>query len=277
MRGGVQLLLLLLAVAAAACAGGEDRGGSEGDRRGEGGEVGEGEDARLLVMAASDLRDAFEILIPLFEARSGTPVDLILGSTGNLTSQIENGAPADLFFAANEAFLDRLETGGLLEPGTRRVYAHGRLALIWREGATPPPGVVEALVLDLEGPLALANPEHAPYGTAAREVLVSLGVWEAVTPRVVMGENVVQALQFVETGNAEVGLVALSLVREARARPHHVVPDSLHRPLRQAAGVIRGTRNPEGSRSLLEWVLSEEGQAILRRHGFEAPSPGVGG
>jgi molybdate transport system substrate-binding protein len=274
MRGGLQLMILLLSVAAAACAGGEDRGGTGEDGRGEGGG---GENARLLVMAASDLRDAFEILIPLFETRSGTRVDLILGSTGNLTSQIENGAPTDLFFSANEAFLDRVEARGLLEPGTRRVYAHGRLALVWREGTTPPPGVVEALVPGMEGPLALANPEHAPYGTAAREVLEALGVWEAVTPRVVLGENVAQALQFVETGNADVGLVALSLVREARARPHHVVPDSLHRPLRQAAGVIRGSRNPEGAGGLLEWVLSEEGQAILRRHGFEAPSPGVEG
>jgi molybdate transport system substrate-binding protein len=271
MRGMLHLLLLLLPVAAAACAGGEDRGEAGGDGRGE------GENPRLLVMAASDLRDAFQILIPLFEARNGTPVDLILGSTGNLTSQIENGAPTDLFFSANEAFLDRVEARGLLEPGTRRVYAHGRLALVWREGTTPPPGVVEALVPGMEGPLALANPEHAPYGTAAREVLEALGVWEAVRPRVVLGENVAQALQFVETGNADVGLVALSLVREAGARPHHVVPDSLHRPLRQAAGVIRGSRNPEGAGALLEWVLSVEGQAILRRHGFEAPSPGVGG
>jgi len=276
VRGGFQLLVLLLSVAAAACAGGEDRGGSRGDPRDEGGEVGGGENARLLVMAASDLRDAFEILIPLFETRSGTAVDLVLGSTGNLTSQIENGAPTDLFFAANEAFLDRLEGRGLLEPGTRAVYARGRLALVWRDGATPPTGVVEALASHLEGPLALANPEHAPYGTAAREVLEALGVWEAVRSRAVLGENVAQALQFVETGNAELGLVALSLVREARARPHHVVPDSLHRPLRQAAGVIRGSRNPAGAGRLLEWVLSDEGQAILRRHGFEAPSPGVG-
>jgi molybdate transport system substrate-binding protein len=240
---------------------------------GENGAGGSESDPPLLVFAASDLRDAFESLIPRFEGETGIRIDLVLGSTGNLTSQIENGAPADLFLAANESFLDRLERGGLLEPGTRRVYARGRLALVWSDSSAPPEGLVEALEWASTRTLALANPEHAPYGTAAREVLERLGIWMALTPRMVLGENVAQALQFVETGNADLGLVALSLVQEGRTRPHLLVADSLHRPLRQAAGVVRGSRAPEEARRLLDWILSPEGQTILRRYGFEAPVP----
>jgi molybdate transport system substrate-binding protein len=225
------------------------------------------------VFAASDLRDAFASLIPRFEADTGIRVDLVLGSTGNLTAQIENGAPADLFFAANESFLDRLDTRGLLEPGTRRVYARGRLALVWSDSSSPPAGLVEALDTASTRTLALANPEHAPYGTAAKEVLEGLGIWMALAPRMVMGENVAQTLQFVETGNADLGLVALSLVQEGRTRPHVLVADSLHRPLRQAAGVIRGSGAPEEARRLLDWILSPEGQTLLQRYGFEAPAP----
>ncbi len=256
------LLLFLAVTGVGAC--------SPGGGHGDGGSV---SDLPLLVFAASDLRDAFESLIPRFEGETGIRIDLVLGSTGNLTSQIENGAPADLFFAANESFLDRLERGGLLEPGTRRVYARGRLALVWSDSSAPPEGLLEALDAASGETLALANPEHAPYGTAARELLEALGIWPALAPRTVLGENVTQALQFVETGNADIGLVALSLVQEGRTRTHLLVPDSLHRPLRQAAGVIRGSRAPEEASRLLDWILSEEGQAILRRYGFEAPVP----
>jgi len=255
-------LLLFLALA-----------GSGGCAPGGGGDAAEEPPPSLLVFAASDLRDAFESLTPRFETETGIRIDLVLGSTGNLTSQIENGAPVDLFFAANESFLDRLETRGLLEPGTRRVYALGRLALVWSHLSAPPEGLVEALDPASSRTLALANPEHAPYGTAARELLEALGIWPALAPRTVLGENVAQALQFVETGNADIGLVALSLVQEGRARPHLLVPDSLHRPLRQAAGVIRGSRAPEEASRLLDWILSEEGQAVLRRYGFQAPVP----
>jgi molybdate transport system substrate-binding protein len=239
-------------------------GGAGGDAPAEG---------PILVFAASDLRDAFEELVELHRARGGPPLELVLGSTGNLTSQIENGAPADLFFAANESFLDRLDTAGRVVPGTRRTYALGRLALVWREGA-PDPGRLEALGGDAWPMVSIANPEHAPYGVAAREALQSLGLWEGVSPRLVLAENVAQALQFVQTGNADAGIVALGLVRGRVPRPHHAVPAELHAPLRQAAGILADGPRRHRAGEFLDLVMSPEGQEILQRYGFEAPGPG---
>lgn len=258
----------LLSLAGCGGGGGESAGDGPGDRAGDraGG-------VPILVFAAADLRDAFEELVELHRARGGLPPDLVLGSTGNLASQIENGAPADLFFAANESFLDRLDAAGRVVSGTRRIYAVGRLALVWKTGA-PDPGGLEALGEGGWPVVAIANPEHAPYGMAAREALQSLGLWERVSPRLVLAENVAQALQFVQTGNADAGIVALGLVRGSAPRPHHVVPAELHQPLRQAAGILSNGPGRHKAGDFLELVMSTEGQEILQRHGFEASDAG---
>lgn len=268
---GLAAALLSMAVLSlAGCGGGA--GDGPGARAGEGGGDRTG-DGPLLVFAAADLRDAFEELVELHRARGGLPLDLVLGSTGNLASQIENGAPADLFFAANESFLDRLDAAGRVVPGTRRVYAVGRLALVWKAGA-PDPGGLAALGGGAWPVVAIANPEHAPYGVAAREALQSLGLWERVSSRLVLAENVAQALQFVQTGNADAGIVALGLVRGRAPRPHHVVPAELHAPLRQAAGILSDGPGRHRAGDFLELVMSAEGQEILQRHGFEASDAG---
>lgn len=224
----------------------------------------------LTVFAAADLRDAFGEIVPLFEARTGLEVVLVLGSTGNLAAQVEHGAPADLFFSARDDFVDRLEAAGRVEPGSRAAYAVGRVALVWRNGVEPPTDL-EALVQPMYEVIAIANPEHAPYGHAAREALRSAGVWEAVQPRVVLGENAVQAWQFVETGHADAGLVAMGQVMGRPGWPHLLLPDTLHPPLVQVAAVIRGSPRAQEARAFLELVLSEEGQAILQRYGFDPP------
>jgi molybdate transport system substrate-binding protein len=225
----------------------------------------------LLVFAAADLQAAFAEMVPAWEAASGVRITLVLGSTGNLATQIEHGAPADLFFAASERFVDRLAAAGRIDEGTRRVYARGRLAVVW--SGTDAPADLRELTLPRFGAIAIANPEHAPYGTAAREALSAAGIWEAVRPRLVVGESVAQALRFVRSGNADAGVVALGLVLAGGRGGHLIVPDSLHAPLRQEAAVVRDSRHADAARAFLAHVLSPEGQATLRRHGFEPPGP----
>lgn len=224
----------------------------------------------LLVFAASDLQTAFGELVSRFEAENTVRIQVAFGSTGTFTTQIENGAPADLFFAANEAFVDRLEAGGSILPETRRVYARGRLALVW-DSAAPPPASIADLARPEYRTVAIANPEHAPYGVAARQALQAAGVWDQVSPRIVLGENISQTYQFVRTGNVEAGIVARALVLGPSPRPHLLIPDSLHAPLRQAAAVLKASARAAAAGSFLDFVVGTAGQEILRRYGFERP------
>ncbi len=229
---------------------------------------------RILILAASDLATALPELAREFEAVTGVASDLVLGSSGNLAAQVEQGAPADLFLSADRSFVDRLEGRGRLEPDTRRDYAVGPLTLLLADGRPVP-----ARVQELDHPsfqvIALANPEHAPYGRAAREAMERAGVWDRLAPRLVFAENVAQAAQFVRTGNADAGFVALGLIREGETGRHLPVVPGLHAPLIQAGAVVRGSRYPSAAAAFLEWMAGAEGQAILGRFGF-LPPPGSG-
>ncbi|MDZ7778394.1 MAG: molybdate ABC transporter substrate-binding protein [Gemmatimonadota bacterium] len=245
----------------------DDGAGEAGDPSGE-----------LLVLAASDLALALDELARVHEERTGVDISVVLGSTGSLAAQIRHGAPADLFFSADTSFLDGLIEADQVDPATRTAYAVGRLALVAPAGRPLPPTVAALADGALEA-VAIANPDHAPYGRAARAALEEAGVWEEIAPRLVLGESVAHALQFVRTGNADAGLVALSLVHAAgdgadEAPPaYRVVDADLHPPLRQVAGVVRASTRPEEARAFLAFVSSPEGRAILRGHGFEAPGP----
>jgi molybdate transport system substrate-binding protein len=231
----------------------------------------------LTVSAAADLTYAFQELEPLFEKQSGVPVVFNFGSTGQLTQQIEAGAPVDVFAAANFSYLEELERRGLILPDTKVFYARGRLVLWTRSDG--PAGIER--IEDLRGPavrrIAIANPQHAPYGVAAREALQSAGLWDALQPKLVMGENVRQTLQYAETGNVDVALVALSLVAAAApgARPPEgrwfLVPEGLHRPLDQALAVIRGSAHEREARAFAAFVNGAQGRQILKEHGFTRP------
>jgi len=224
----------------------------------------------LLVLAAADLQLALPEVVRAFEAETGQRVQTVFGSTGNLTMQIEQGAPADVFLSANEQFIDRLEEAGLVDPGTRRGYATGRLALTWREGIAAPASVAD-LADPRFGAIALANPEHAPYGGAGREVLEAAGVWDAVQQRLVLAENVAQAVQFVRSGNADAGVVALPVVIALPGSPHMEIDAALHRPLRQVGAVLRDAVDPFAGDRFLEFLVGASGREILERYGFEAP------
>jgi molybdate transport system substrate-binding protein len=224
----------------------------------------------LLVAAASDLQFAFPEIGARFEAETGQKVTFTFGSTGNLTTQIENGAPFDILAAANVAFVDRLTAQGLTIPATQQLYAQGRIVLVVNRAS----GLHATTLEDLLDPaiirISIANPEHAPYGMAAREALQSAGVWEAVEEKLVLGENVSQALQFVQTGDAPVGIVALSIA-DVPEVTGTLVPAELHEPINQALAVIKSTAHKDAARAFVEFVNSPEGREIMKRYGFLLP------
>jgi molybdate transport system substrate-binding protein len=238
-----------------------------------------GGEPEITVSAASDLTPAFTEIGREFERETGIRVRFNFGSTGQLAQQIERGAPVDLFAAANVSFVDQLEARGLTVPGTKALYARGRIT-IWVRDDPPraPPTRIEDLAGDRYRRIAIANPEHAPYGAAAREALEAAGVWGAVAPKLVYGENVRQALQYAETGNVDAAIVALSLSIESGGR-WTIVPESLHRPLDQALVVIRARRGTErdeaAARRFAEYVNSARGRPVMRRFGFVLPGEEV--
>ena len=225
----------------------------------------------LLVYAAADLQFALGDVAAAFAAEGHPRPTLTFGSTGLLSRQIENGAPADLLFAADEHFVAALGAQDLLLPGTSRTYAVGRLALVERAGLAPLTTLDDLRRPDIRT-IAIANPEHAPYGQAAREALRTAGVWPDISAKIVLGENITQTFRFVQTGNADAGLVALSVVLGAPGTRYSLVDTSLHSPLVQAVAILRRTKQPQLATAFLDYTLGPRGRAILARYGFAPPA-----
>lgn len=224
----------------------------------------------ITVSAASDLTPAFQEIGREFEKQEGTQVVFNFGSTGQLAQQIEQGAPVDLFAAANVSFIEGLEKKGLIIDGTKALYAQGRVTLWTRGDSALKLERVEDLAKPEVKRVAIANPEHAPYGAAARDALQAAGVLEAVRPKLVYGENISQTLQYAESGNADAALVALSLSTQSRGR-WTLIPAELHKPLNQALAVIRGTQHEQEARRFAAFVNSPKGREVMRRYGFVLP------
>lgn len=227
--------------------------------------------APLLILAAADLQFALPEITAQYEQATGAAVTISTGSTGNFASQIENGAPGDLFFAADQSFIARLSDQGLVLSDTRQLYATGRIVLV---AATSAPVPVQTLD-DLRRPelkkIAIANPEHAPYGRAARSALQATDLWDALQPKLVLGENIAQTFQFVQTGNADAGIVALSIVLGYPGTPYTLIDAALHPPLNQEAAVLTRSPNPAGARAFLAFVNGPQGRPIMKKYGFTLP------
>jgi molybdate transport system substrate-binding protein len=226
--------------------------------------------SELTVAAATDLTPAFEEIGREFEASRKTKVIFVFGSTGMLTRQIENGAPFDLFAAANVSYIDQLEQKGLIVPGTKRIYARGRITMWSAAESTLKLEKIEDLARPEVQRIAIANPAHAPYGHAARQALESAGIWETVRPKLVYGDNIRQTLQFAQTGNVEVAIVALSLSVQSTGR-WVLIPEELHQPIDQGLGVIKGTKNEPGARAFSDFVNGAKGREIMKKFGFTFP------
>ncbi|HEX6995743.1 MAG TPA: molybdate ABC transporter substrate-binding protein [Gammaproteobacteria bacterium] len=221
----------------------------------------------LRIAVATNFAATMSALIERFEELTGHNVLASSGSTGGHYAQIRNGAPFDAFFAADDERPRLLEEQGLTVPGSRFRYAVGRLAL-W----SPQPGYVDEDGRVLEAGnfrfLAIANPDVAPYGAAARDVLMARGLWETLQSRLVRGQDIGQAYQFVATGNAELGFVAWAQL--ARQEPevqgsYWLVPDSLHEPIVQEAVLLEDV---PAARAFATFVQSPEARDIIRSYGY---------
>lgn len=250
---------LLGALGAALAIGGEPRPAPAGERA-------------FTVAAASDLQAVLPEIAALFERQTGVRPVLTFGSSGNLTTQIQGGAPFDAFLSADRRYVERLAGQGRVERRSIRLYAVGRLALVVNRRSGVQATVPRDLLRRQVRRIAIANPEHAPYGRAAREGLRKAGVWTSVERKVVLADNVRQALQFVQSGNAEVGLVALSVANVPEVT-HTPIDRNLHAPLEQAAAVVSKSPLAARAEAFLDLLTAPAGQEILLRHGFERPPP----
>ena len=241
---------------------------------------GEGSGSRqaepLRVAAASDLALAFAELGKSFEQSSGKKVEFSFAATGLLAKQISEGAPFDVFAAANMSFVDEVIRENACLGDTKKLYARGHIA-IWAKDKAHLPARLE----DLRDPkyvkVAIANPEHAPYGLAAQQALTKSGVWADVKSRMVYGENVQQTMMYGTSGNADATIVALSLAVTSPGA-YLAIDPSLHEPLEQAMVVCKGGSaggRPNEARAFVYYVGSEPGRAIMRKHGFLLPGEAV--
>jgi molybdate transport system substrate-binding protein len=232
----------------------------------------------ITVAAAADLNYALQDVAKRFTATTGTQVKLSFGSSGNFYSQIGNGAPFDLFFSADSEYPKKLADAGRVDPASLRTYALGHLVLWVPNSSSLDP---QKLKMDLLSNaavqrIAIANPQHAPYGRAAMAALEHFGVTDKLSPKLVMGENISQAAQFVQSGNAQAGLIALSLALSPamkNAGKYWELPAESYPELRQVAGVVSTSKRKQAAQAFLNYVTSPEGRAILQQYGFRFQQP----
>jgi molybdate transport system substrate-binding protein len=230
----------------------------------------------ITVAAAADLKFAMGELAANFEKQTGSKVNVTYGSSGNFFSQIQNGAPFDLFFSADLDYAKKLEASGQAEPGTLYPYAAGRI-VIW----TPPSVKADVSALGMNALLdssiqkiAIANPAHAPYGRAAVAAMKKAGVYEKAEPKLVYGDNISQAAQFAQSGNAQAGIIALSLAISPAMKDSGkmwLIPAELHPPIEQAAIVVKSSQKKEAAKAFLEYMKSAAGKAVMDKYGFTTP------
>ena len=226
------------------------------------------------VAAASDLKFALEEIAANYKADKGQEVRLVFGSSGVLWQQVKNGAPFGLLMSADEAYIDDLSKNGLtVDKGS--LYAIGRIALLQKKGnsiklGTDKDSLIKAITEAKK--IAIANPEHAPYGRAAKEYLISMGVWDQAQPKLVFGENISQATMFALTGSADFAISALSLAISPQVQPQStsvLIPDQLHKPLRQKMALIKN--GAPNAKDFYQYLQEPKSQQIMSRYGFITP------
>ena len=237
----------------------------------------------LLVAAASDLQAALPEIVALYKQQTCQDVVLTFGSTGTLSQQIENGGPYDVLMAADVSYIDGLKSKGLVLADTAQLYGQGRIVLAINKQSGLAASAGAQLIAPLQGTalaavltnsavkqIAIANPDHAPYGRAAMQALQAAGIWEQVKPKLVLGENITQALQYVQTGNAPIGIVALSISNVPEITPT-LIDAKLHDPLNQMAAVIARSKQPNAARAFIAFVNGSQGRPIMKKYGFALP------
>jgi len=229
----------------------------------------------ITIAAASDLNFAFKELVAEYEKMTGNQVKLTLGSSGNFYAQIQNGAPFDLYFSADIGYPRKLEESGLAVPGSLYPYAVGRIVLWAGNGSHLDLSKgLEILREPTIQKIAIANPKHAPYGRAAVAAMEYFKVYDQVKDKLILGENISQAAQFIESGACDAGVIALSLALAPpmkAAGQYWEIPATAHSPLEQGAVILKQSKNPEAARQFLEFIKGPRGQEIMKRYGFTLP------
>lgn len=227
------------------------------------------EQPSIKIAAASDLTHAFKDLGAVFETKTGIKPVFSFGSTGLLAKQLKEGAPFDVFAAANISFAEDAVKAGACKEDSKSLYARGRIVL-WSKNDIAELKELKELTDPRFVKIAIANPEHAPYGKAAQQAMESAGLWDTLKPKLVYGENISQTLQFAQSGNVEAAFVALSLAVATEGGRYIDVEESLHQPIDQAM-VVCTKGDESNARRFTAFVSSEEGRAIMRRYGFLLP------
>lgn len=230
------------------------------------------EPSKLAITAAADLKFCLDLLVQDFKkSRPEADIQVTYGSSGKAFTQLKQGAPFDLYFSADVEYPNKLVEAGLTA-GKPRLYALGRIVL-WSAGEDASKLDIRDLGDSRFTKIAIANPLHAPYGKRAEEALRRAGIWENVRSRLVLGENIAQAAQFVQSGSAPVGILALSLVKSPAfaGQGCSLIPDSLHSPLEQALVVLkRAEKNPLAV-EFVDYLFQPQARRIFERYGFALP------
>jgi molybdate transport system substrate-binding protein len=234
-----------------------------------------GQAQEITVAAAADLNFALQDIAQRFEQQTGKHVKLSFGSSGNFFVLIQNGAPYDVFLSADMEYPRQLETAGLTEPGSLYQYAVGKIVL-WAPNGSKVDVSRGLAVLTEPGvrKVAIANPRHAPYGRAAVAALKSAKVFESIANKLVFGENIAQAAQLAETGNADAGILALALVLAPSMKDkgrYSLIPDDAYPPLRQGCVILKSARDKATARQFLDFLRRPEMEEVLRQYGFQKP------
>jgi molybdate transport system substrate-binding protein len=230
----------------------------------------------ITIAAASDLNFAFREIATEYETTTGNHVRLTLGSSGNFFAQIQNGAPFDLYFSADIAYPRKLEEAGLTVPGSLYQYAVGRIVL-WtgKESQFDLSKGLEILREPAIRKIAIANPKHAPYGRAAVAAMEYFKVFDQAKDKLIFGENISQAAQFIESGACDIGIIALSLAVAPAMKSkgtYWEVPADAHLPLEQGAVILKSSKSQEAARQFLEFIKGSDAHEIMKRYGFVVPS-----
>src|SRR6266536_209510 len=226
----------------------------------------------ITVAAAADLQFALQDIASRFQKDSGHAVKLVFGSSGNFFAQIQNGAPFDIYFSADIDYPKRLEAAGLAEPGTLYTYATGKIVvLVTSDSKVDLSRGLQALLDAHVNKIAIANPEHAPYGRAAVAAIKHVGIYDKISGKLVLGENISQTASLVVSGGADAGIIALSLAvapsMKAKGR-YAEIPSDSYPAIEQAAVVLTSSPNKEIARQFIAYIKTPQSQAIMRGYGF---------
>ena len=229
----------------------------------------------LTVAAAADLTFALKDVAAQFQQQSEDKLLISFGSSGNFFAQIKNGAPYDIFFSADVQYPERLQAAGLIEPGSIYQYAAGKI-VIWVPNSSKldlSQGL-PVLLNPVIGKIAIANPEHAPYGRAAVSAIQHEGIYDKVKSKFVLGEDISQTAQFVQSGSADAGIVALSLALAPAMKSQGrfaTIPTADYPPIVQAACVIKATKHLDLAKRFLEFMKQPATLAKMSEYGFVLP------